>query len=381
MRVALDYRPALVNGEGIGRATRELVRAVGELVEAGEGGPVTGLDLFGWTRAGVRHEAALDLSPTARLSRRRVPSAALPLVLRRGADGAFGRDDPPALFHHTQPARLPVRRAAEVVTLYDALYLHEAEAAAAGDGPWVEAATAARMLGSARAAVRDAALVCAPTEHVRADLVARLGVDLDRVVVTGLGCDHLGPARLEDMQTRPPFVLTVCRVDPRKNHLRMLRAFEATVRAGLPFHWVVVGPDGWRHERFDTAVDASPARDRVHRLRSVPEDELRGLYATCDAFLFASHAEGFGLPPLEAMTFGRPVVAARASCLPEVLGDACVWVEPTDEASIADGLFEVLGKPERCVELGARGRARAAEHTWEAAARRTLAAWAAAAEV
>ena len=377
MRVALDYRPALVNGEGIGRATRELVRAVGERVAADRAGELTGLDLFGWTRAAVRCEAALELHESASLSRRRLPNALLPFVLRRGADGCF--DATPALFHHTQPARLPVKRAAQVTTLYDCIYLHDDEARAAGDGPWVVEATASKMLASARAAVRDSALLCVPTEHVRADVVRRLDADPARVRVTGLGCEHLGAPRLEDMQTRPPFVLTVCRVDPRKNHLRMMRAFEAVVREGLPFHWYVVGPDGWRHERFDAALASSPARERVHRLRSVPEDELRSLYATCDAFLFASHAEGFGLPPLEAMAMGRPVVASNTSCLPEVLGEAYVAVDPTDESSITDGLLSVLGRPDRCRELGARGREQAARHSWRAAAEATIAAWSAAA--
>lgn len=376
MRIAFDYRPALVNGEGIGRATRELVRALGEL--AGESEQLDGLDLFGWTRAGVRCEAALDLAQSARLSRRRIPNALLPFVLRRGADGAFratGSHAAPAIFHHTQPARLPVKRALQTTTLYDCIYLLDAEAAAAGAGPWVEARTAERMHASAKLAAAQSDHLFAPTEYVRQDLIARLGVDPARITVTGLGCEHLGPAQLEDMQTRPPFVLTVARVDPRKNHLAMLAAFEAIVRDGQPFHWYVVGPDGWRSERFDAALAASPARDRVHRLRGVGEVELRGLFATCEAFLFASHAEGFGLPPLEAMSFGRPVVASNTSCLPEVLGDAFVAVDPCDVASITDGLRTVLGKPEVCREYGRLGREQAARHSWRRAAERHLAAW------
>ena len=368
MRVALDYRPALVNGEGIGRATRELVRAVGERVAADRAGELTGLDLFGWTRAAVRCEAALELHESASLSRRRLPNALLPFVLRRGADGCF--DATPALFHHTQPARLPVKRAAQVTTLYDCIYLHDDEARAAGDGPWVVEATASKMLASARAAVRDSALLCVPTEHVRADVVRRLDADPARVRVTGLGCEHLGAPRLEDMQTRPPFVLTVCRVDPRKNHLRMMRAFEAVVREGLPFHWYVVGPDGWRHERFDAALASSPARERVHRLRSVPEDELRSLYATCDAFLFASHAEGFGLPVLEAMAAGVPVVASDRPVLREVCDGAALLADPGDPAALATALRRLTESPSLRAELVERGRTRAAWFTWERSAAR-----------
>jgi glycosyltransferase involved in cell wall biosynthesis len=375
--IGLDYRPALVNGEGIGRATRELVRALVELT--GDETDHVNLELFGWTLAASKFntsELGLGAGPcvTANLHRLRIPSRLTKLVLPilGGADGVLGASSPGAIFHHTQPNRLPIRFARQTTMLWDAIYLDEK---GQPGGPWVELATAMSMSESARKAAKDSDLILTPTDFVRNDLIQKLGLAPSKVVTVGLGCDHLPQPDLSVFHTRPPFVLTVCRVDPRKNHIAMLRAFERIVNENLPHHWIVAGPEGWRSDEFGRALENSPAKERVHWLREVPEDELVELYATCDAFLFASHAEGFGLPPLEAMHFGRAVVASNTTCLPEVLGDAFVPVEPTSEEAIFEGLFKVLTRPAFAADLRAKAVKQAAKHTWREAAKRHLFAW------
>lgn len=361
-RVGLDYRPALANREGIGRYTRELVRG---LIAQGHG---RSLALFATTLSPARFDDdELGLSREGVLRVRwRLPSKALRLamtVTRSGADTWLGGVD---LFHHTQPNTLRVRRAREVATVFDCIFLERRG--------WLDPRGAERMEAAVREQVRRSALILTPTQFVAREVVERLGADAARVAVTPLGADH-GPVLPQSPSTSAPYILTVSRVDARKNHLRMLQAFEQLVAAGLPHRWIVAGPAGHGAEDFDAAVARSSARDRVERRSFVSEDELAKLYAGASAFVFASLAEGFGLPPLEAMARRVPVVVARATCLPEVCGDAAEYVEPTEVDSIAQGLRRVLEDPAHADELRARGRRRAEIFTWSDCARTTLAAY------
>jgi len=365
MRIGLDYRPALVNREGIGRYTRELVRALIEL------GFDSNLGLFGYTLRGPRYDRGeLGLAGTrAELLRLRLPSRAMPWLLARtgkGVDDLVGGAD---VYHHTQYNRLAVRRAAEVVTLHDCIYV------GAGTG-YMDDETAAGMTARAKELASAAKRVLVPSEFSGAEVVMKLGVYPSKVSVVPLGCDHVArtlPARVE--RAREPYVLTVGRVDPRKNHLRMLEAFEMLVKEGLPHRWVIAGPAGWRSEEFERALAESPARDRVDWRRFVPEDELPMLYAQADVMLFASLSEGFGLPPLEAMAAGTAVVTSAVTSLPEVCGDAAWLVEPTDSERIFEATRRLLSDDELRVEHETRGKRQARRFTWRETAKATLIAY------
>jgi glycosyltransferase involved in cell wall biosynthesis len=365
MRVGIDYRPALQNREGIGRYARELVRALVELGFAGN------LGLFGYTLAAARYtREELGIAGTnAELVRLRLPSKSLPWLLARlgkGVDDLVGGAD---VYHHTQPNKLAVRRAAEVVTVFDTIYL-------ATDAGYLAPADAERMAATNRALAHGAKRVLVPCEFVGAEVVMGLGVYPNKVSVTGLGCDHVLrhlPAIVP--KPRTPFVLTVARVDARKNHLRMLRAFERLVKEGFPHRGLVCGPRGYGCEDFERALELSPARERVEWRTDVRDDELPSLYASCDLFLFASLAEGFGLPPLEAMACGAAVVSSCVTSLPEVLGDAAWLVEPTDEERIFEACRRLLAERELADELRTRARKQARKHTWRECAKHTLLAY------
>ena len=172
-------------------------------------------------------------------------------------------------------------------------------------------------------------------------------------------------------------MLTVGRIDPRKNHCQALAAFERLVAAGLPHHWVVVGPRGWRAEDVLAAFANSPARERITVEHTASDQRVADLLAMASACLFPSLGEGFGLPPVEAQRAGVPVVAVRTSCLPEVLGDGAAWAEPGPD--VVEGLEAAL---ERALldsasrrALTDSGRANAARHSWRASAAAHLAAW------
>ena len=362
MRVGLDYRPALVNREGIGRYTRELVRAFVDI------GFDSSLGLFGYTLAGARfgREELGVHGSRAELVRLRMPSRWIPWMLDKLGKGVDDLVGGCAVYHHTQPNLLHVREAREVATIFDCIYTI--------DAGYMDPEAAARMTAVAKAMVQRATRILVPTEFVGAEVVMSLGAHPGRVTVTSLGCDHivrhLPPEGFP--KAKEPFLLTVSRVDARKNHLRMLAAFERIVKEGFPHRWVIAGPRGYGSEIFEAELERSPVKDRVQWLGAASEAELARLYSQADVFMWASLNEGFGLPPLESMACGTPVVTSCVTSMPEVCGDAAFLVEPTDSERIFEATRRLLAEPDLAEDYMLRGKRRAREFTWKECARRTL---------
>ncbi len=365
MRVGIDYRPALVNREGIGRYTRELVRA---LVEHSFD---EHLGLFGYTLAKKRYSLAeLGLAGSrAELVRLRFPSRALPWLLERTGKGVDDLVGGCEVFHHTQYNRLAVRRAREAATIFDCAYALGAD--------YVDPQTAERMTRAVRELVGHARAILVPSEYVGAEVVLHLGAWPNRVSVVELGCDHIARGLPAEgfVKAKDPYLLTVARVDNRKNHVRMLQAFELLVREGFQHRWIVAGPSGYGSEHFERALATSPARERVVWRKHVPDAELPRLYGEADLLLFASLHEGFGLPPLEAMAARTAVLTSSVSALPEICADAAFLVEPTDVERIFEGARRLLAEPELRAEHVERGLARARKFTWRQTAKHTLSAY------
>ncbi len=365
MRVGIDYRPALVNREGIGRYTRELVRG---MLAHNFG---SNLGLFGYTLAGKRcsmEELGLRGSG-AELLRMRLPTRAMPWLLKRFGRGVDDLVGGCQIYHHTQYSNLDVREAIEVATIHDCAYMLSAD--------YVSDQAAERMTAQARELVQRAKRVLVPSAFVGAEVVMHLGVWPERVSITHLGCDHIvrqlpaagfGPAK-------QPYILSVSRVDNRKNYVRMLQAFERLVQEGYPHRWIIAGPPGHGVEHFEKSLADSPAKQRVEWRQFVTEDELPKLYAQADVFLFASLNEGFGIPPLEAMACGTAVVTSCVTAMPEVCGDAAWFVEPSDVERIFEGTRRLLAEPELRRDLELRGRQQARKFTWKETAKNTLIAY------
>jgi alpha-1,3-rhamnosyl/mannosyltransferase len=232
------------------------------------------------------------------------------------------------------------------------------------------------MTLSARRQIERSRLVLVPSEFVKDELVLAFDADPEKIVVTLLGCDHALREPKAPIEQREHSILTVSRVDRRKNHVRMLRAFEIVAREQRGAHWIVAGPAGHGSEDFATALASSPARSKVLWLRYVPESKLRVLHSSASLFWFTSLDEGFGLPPLEAMARGIPTISSTRGSLPEVLGQGALLLDPEDCEALARETLALFGDRGRADELAARGRARAAELTWAACAGQTWEAYA-----
>jgi len=167
------------------------------------------------------------------------------------------------------------------------------------------------------------------------------------------------------------FILSVGTIEPRKNLARLLEAYRTLLDRHGGTGLVIAGRRGWRSDEFFTRLNALGLESKVILLSFVPDADLPALYSMADLFVFPSLYEGFGLPPLEAMACGAPVVASNASSLPEVIGDAGITVDPLDVGELAAAIESVLGNPILQQQLRAQGPARAARFTWQAAARAT----------
>jgi glycosyltransferase involved in cell wall biosynthesis len=168
------------------------------------------------------------------------------------------------------------------------------------------------------------------------------------------------------------FLLTVGTLEPRKNLLTLVNAFGEIATGQPTLQLVIAGSRGWLSEPLFEAIKKSPAQERIVLTEYLNDDELRALYSSCSAFIYPSIYEGFGLPPLEAMACGAPVIASHIPALEETTGGAAVLFEPNDVNSLASAIVDLLQSSELRSRFSALGRVRAAEFTWEKTARLTL---------
>ena len=240
----------------------------------------------------------------------------------------------------------------------------------------------------ALARVRQKAdLIIVPSLAVQRDVVEQLGVPAGRVAVSPHGCeprfrpaaDPAGLRRVAERYDLPQrYVLAVGTLEPRKNLTTLLQAFARLRSAGTldPAPGLVLaGPRGWLDEPIFAAVRSLGLEDCVHVPGFVDDDDLPVLYSGAELLAFPSLKEGFGLPLLEAMASGVPVVASNCSAMPEVAGDAAVLVDPLDAGALAAAIGDVLRDGALRARLQAAGIARARQFTWEAAAQRALEAY------
>ena len=231
---------------------------------------------------------------------------------------------------------------------------------------------------------RLAAHVIAPSEYTRQDLLLTYGLDPGRVSVVPLAAaPHFRPvtdkAELEAVKRRygiaGEYVLAVGSIQPRKNLARLVRAYSdlrgARGRSNLP-QLVLAGKRAWLYGETLGAIEAGGVKGSVVLTGYVRESDLPALYSGALCFVYPSFFEGFGLPPLEAMSCGAPVVAGDLTSLPEVVGDAGLLVNPFDEGALAEALGRLIDDPGLRRELRERGLRRARLFDWRETARMTL---------
>jgi glycosyltransferase involved in cell wall biosynthesis len=261
-----------------------------------------------------------------------------------------------------------------VVTVHDLIYARfpEAHAGIRDKGMKVLVPQAARR--SHR--------VIADSRSTRDDIVEMLGVQAERIDVVPLGLGGVKRAQpLSERETRARFelgkrrvVLSLSAKRPHKNLLALIGALGRIPAERRPL-LVLPGYPTWHEAELRACAEADGVAGDVRFLGWLSGEELEGLWALAEAFVFPSLYEGFGLPVLEAMARGVPIACSNTSSLPEVAGEAALLFDPRDEAAIAGALLRLLDDAVLREQLCARGLARAGEFTWQHTARLTLASY------
>lgn len=366
MRIGLDGIPLGEIKTGVGHYTFELAHALALLAPEDEFALVSPFPFV------AANEAAATLLPNLhliqakvdRLRRRRWWSVGLPLYLNRASF---------SLFHGTNYDVPLWNRCQTVVTIHDlSILLHPLTH---------EKHLVRRARWRLPKMARLATMIITPSESVRREVSEHLGVSPDKVVAipeAARSIFHQVPlAQTIEARRRfgieDDFLLYVGTVEPRKNLLALARAFDEILRTtSLRPQLVIAGKEGWLNEELYAYLKGSNIEERVRFTGYVSDEELRALYSSCRAFIYPSLYEGFGLPPLEAMACGAPVITSLNASILETVGDAACLVPPKDFRKLAAAITRVLTDSGKREELSRAGLKRAAQFSWERTALETL---------
>ncbi len=376
MRIGIDYTSAVWQGAGIGRYTRELVRAVVAQGQAYE------YVLF-YAARGLTDQHFLKEMQRLQADFPYVRAAPIPLSPRRLTQlwQRFRVPLPVEVFTgridvlHAPDFVIPPTRAPSLLTIHDLSFLIY---------PQFAVPSMVRYLSTAvPRSVRRASMLLADSEATRQDLTRLLHVPPERVTVVYPGVSPafqpLPSAIYEPVRRKygltNDFLLFVSTLNPRKNIVRIVEAFASLIADGQrpALNLVLAGQRGWLYDEIFATIERLQLGERVRMLDFVDDSDLPALYNAAAACVYPSLYEGFGLPALEALACGTPLVTANNSSLTEVGAGAAVLADAEDVASIASGIARVLDDEALRVHFRAAGLERAKQFTWERAAAQVLA--------
>jgi glycosyltransferase involved in cell wall biosynthesis len=361
VRILVDYRPALRARTGVGEYVHELARALVATAPDGES-----LRLFS---SSWRDRLDPRVLPGAAVVDRRWPVRALNYLWHRWgwppAEQLAGA--PLDVVQSLHPLLMPARHAAQVVTIHDLDFLDHPERTSAEvrrDYPALAAAHAAR-----------ADRVITISRFTATEITRRLGVPVDRITVASPGAPAWAPRAEEPPD---PYLLFLGTLEPRKNLGVLLDAY-AGLLEDRSRRWprlVIAGRAAPGSEAWVARATRAPLASHVELRGYVAPDARQALMSGAMALVMPSLMEGFGLPVLEAMSLGVPVIASQRGSLPEVMGDAGMLADATDALAWRTAIARLVASPEERRAMAARGLARAAHYQWRDAARHTREAWA-----
>jgi glycosyltransferase involved in cell wall biosynthesis len=224
--------------------------------------------------------------------------------------------------------------------------------------------------------------IIAVSNHTKMDCIKYLGIPEEKIRVIYEATDEIfKPVKNDKEETQKylenkygikfPFILSVGTVEEKKNIPNVIKAFYRLKKAGNNHKLVIVGKLGWKYDEVFKTINDLDLMKNVILTGYVPDEDLVKLYNTADIFVYPSIYEGFGLPPLEAMACGCPVITSNTSSLPEVVGDAGVLIDPLDSKSIADEMHNILTNNEFKNELRKKSLERAKLFSWRETAKET----------
>ena len=366
MTLYVDISAAVHRRAGLGRYAESLVNALAPLLP-------NDLAFFYNRERGIHKLDNLAYLPSRTVSLGNKPWRML-IWLAQLSRIPFNRLIPDAkLFHATEHLLMPLRSIPTILTIHDLIFRKMPEHHKPLNRWYLNLSL---PLFSRRA---DHIIVV--SEATRSDVIQAYGISEDKIsVIPEAAAPRFTPQPAEMIQAvrqryqlPDQYLLYVGTIEPRKNLLRLLKAWEKLYKTSEVPPLVIVGSRGWLAEDFFNALENSPFRNDALLTGYVRDEDLPALYSAATAFVFPSLYEGFGLPPLEAMACGTPVVCSNTSSLPEVVGDAALLCNPTDVLALTDALKRIVNDTELQQTLRERGLKQAAKYSWERTAKETLA--------
>ena len=368
MRITLDYTPAIQQHAGIGRYADELARTLIALYPDDD-----------WQLFYVDPENRVPAPPLDRVARTSLVqsnkrwrlSVLLATYVRRAMDQRLRVHD--GVFHATDHVLPPLAHARAVFTLHDLTPLKFPTAHTQLNRRFLQL-----MLPHF---LRAADLVIADSESTRRDVLHLYHLSAERVRTVHLGvhprfrpADHTAREKVRAVHQLPDrFLLSVGTIEPRKNLIVLLEAYHELRQRGTSLQLVIAGKRGWHSEPFFERLRTLRLESDVKLLGHVPDADLPALYSAAEALAYPSLYEGFGLPVLEAMACGTPVICSNVSSLPEVAGEAAIQIPPTAIREWSQALERINSDAALRADLRERGIQQVARFTWEATARQTYA--------
>ena len=278
---------------------------------------------------------------------------------------------PVDIFHSTDFVLPPVRQARTILTVHDLTFVRLPECAEAGLRAYLNKVVSP--------SIERADLLLADSQSTKNDLIELLGVSPDKIEVVYAGVERRFRPMKGEMALRrakkryrldSPFILSLGTLEPRKNFTGLIEAYALMRGNGLKL--VIAGGKGWLYDEIFARVEELGLEDKISFPGFIADEDLPALYNLAEIFVFPSLYEGFGLPPLEAMACGTPVVTSDRPSLPEVVGEAGLMVEATDSQELARAMERVLTDENLRREMREKGLKQAEKFTWEAAAEKLL---------
>jgi glycosyltransferase involved in cell wall biosynthesis len=364
MNIAFDARPLTLYKTGIGKYTVSLAR---HLEDADSN---INLLLYSNRDIIIKAEKNVKIAGTGDLLGKYNSSLwfqlSLPFYLNKQSGNKID------LFHGTM-AMLPLAvRMPTVVTIYDLVLEKFPETMYWKN--WLSLKTLMKV------SARKASKIIAISENTKKDIIDYFGIDEEKIRVIYLGVDsQFSPQpdpneadALAKYNLTDGYILSVGTLEPRKNFHRLINAYKMVASSGQKTpKLVIIGGHGWGNEELGKLVRESGLDERVILAGYVPDEDIPVLYRNASVFVYPSLYEGFGLPPLEAMACGTPVITSNLSSIPEVVGDAAVLIDPYNTAEIAQAIASVLKNEGLRDSLRTSGLVRSKLFNWEKTARET----------
>jgi glycosyltransferase involved in cell wall biosynthesis len=283
----------------------------------------------------------------------------------------------PDIIHGTDHVVYPAAKSLKVMTIHDLTYIKYPNFV-----NWIVRSYTHRI----RQCLKWTDLVITISESSKKDIIEYFQVEPDKIYVTPLAsrynADYLSAENILNIEKQvkydfsQPYLLFVSTIEPRKNINSIILAFNLLkTKYKIEHQLILIGKKGWKYEPIFTAIENSHWKNQIHHLDYLSDELVALFYSKADVFVYPSYYEGFGLPVLEAMALGTPVVTSNTSSIPEVTGDAAILIDPNDPIQLAEAILQVISDSRLRQDLIEKGKARAKLFSWERTAKETLKAY------